>query len=183
LSCACSKTTNAPADRRARWDLIWECSRRDPPADPRDGAREFPLGCTTHPRRTSETRHHYLAGRCITLHAGVARRPSEAENGGHLCGTALPRSDPRRAPSGSTSGPGRTLSSVVLQHLLQQRSPDRRVGECGIWQVHAGFWVVKRGGSELPCLMPFLSPWRYCNGLCEVSRLPRRKYCRCSILN
>jgi hypothetical protein len=59
--------------------MIWECRRRDPPADSRDGAREFPLGCTTHPRRTAETRHHYLAGHCITLHAGVARRRSEAE--------------------------------------------------------------------------------------------------------
>jgi hypothetical protein len=90
---------------------------------------------------------------------------------------------PSKGTLGSTSGLGRTLSSVVLQHLLQQRSPDRRVGECGIWQVYASFWGVKRSGSELPYLMPFLSPWRYCNGLCEVSRLPRRKYCGCSILN
>ena len=58
-------------------------------------------------------------------------------------------SDPRRGPAGlTTSGSGRTLSRIVLQHLLQQRSPDRRVGERGIWQAHAGstrrigvFWL------------------------------------------
>jgi hypothetical protein len=65
--------------------------RRYPPADPRDGPREFPLECTTHPRRTAEAQHHHLAGHCITLHAGVERRPIGDRNGGHFSGTTLPR--------------------------------------------------------------------------------------------
>jgi hypothetical protein len=49
---------------------------RDPPTDPRDGAREFSLGCTTHPRRAAETRHHGLAGHSIAIYADVAKGPS-----------------------------------------------------------------------------------------------------------
>jgi hypothetical protein len=62
-------------------------------------------------------------------------------DGGHLCGPTLPQLfavGPSKGTVGlTTSGPGRTLSSIVPQHLLQQRSPDRRVGEHSVWQVHA----------------------------------------------
>jgi hypothetical protein len=57
-------------------------------------------------------------------------------DGGHLCGPALPQLFAVGRSKGTvgltTSGPGRTLSSVVLPHLLQRRSPDRRVGERGV---------------------------------------------------
>ena len=61
------------------WSLVrWTPADRprDPPTDPRDGSREFSLGCTTHPRRAAETRHNGVTGRSIAIYADVAKRPS-----------------------------------------------------------------------------------------------------------
>ena len=82
-------TRNGPtlAPSRCRFDLeisiTWSLARwappdrpRDSPTDPRDGSREFSLGCTTHPRRTAETRDHGLARHCIAIYAAVAKGPS-----------------------------------------------------------------------------------------------------------
>jgi hypothetical protein len=81
-------TRNRPAlaPSQYRFDLeisiTWSLARwapqdrpRNSPTDPRDGSREFSLGCTTHPRCAAETRHHCLAGHSIAIYAAVAKRP------------------------------------------------------------------------------------------------------------
>jgi hypothetical protein len=106
----CSLARRAAQDRR-----------RDPPADPRDGPREFPLECTADRQRTAETRHHHFAGPCSRA------EPIGGRNGGHLGRTRLPRLFAVGLSKGTvrstTSGPGGTLSSIVLPHVLEQHSP------------------------------------------------------------
>jgi hypothetical protein len=82
-------TRNRPALAPSRYrsdleiSISWSLARwtpadrpRDPPTDPRDGSREFSLGCTTHPRRAAETRHNGVTGHSIAIYADVAKRPS-----------------------------------------------------------------------------------------------------------